>query len=259
MGAINWAAGREEKQKVLSLATTPAIEIADAGDFEADHGFTTSVWVKLGRRNQTGAILSRMDNAQDYRGWDLWLEGDKVGTHIADKWPDNALKVVSQTALNANEWTHLCIVYDGSRKAAGVQIYYDGQLQPVNVASDKLTGSIKTAVPFKIGQRSTDQKLQFMTIADLRLFGRGLSPQEAEQLAAADQVEAIVAKKPDERTTEDKTKAFDWWLRALDEPSRELDAKLKAVAGEEVQIKARGTIAHVMNEREDEPTSGAIR
>ncbi len=251
-GAINWAPGKGASQKALSLATSPAIEIADAGDFEADHGFSTSIWVKLGRRNQTGAILARMDNAKDYRGWDIWLEGDKVGTHIIDKWPDNAIKVVSQTALKANEWTHLCIVYDGSRKAAGVQIYYDGKLQPVNVAADKLTGSIKTEVPFKLGQRSTDQKLQFMTLADLRLFGRGLSAQEAEQLAVADQIEAIAAKKAEDRTAEEKSKAFDWWLRSLDEPSRELDAKLKALAGEEVQIKARGTIAHVMNERDGE-------
>ncbi|HZN34977.1 MAG TPA: DUF1553 domain-containing protein [Pirellulaceae bacterium] len=251
--AINWAPGRDPKQKVLSLATTPAIEIADAGDFEADHGFAVSVWVKLGRRNQTGAILSRMDNASDYRGWDLWLEGDKVGMHVVDKWPDNALKVVSQTPLKANEWTHVCVTYDGSRKAAGVQVYYDGKLQPANVAADKLAGSIKTAVPFKIGQRSTDQKLQFMTVADLRLFGRGLSPQEAEQLAAADQLEAIVAKKAEDRTPDEKAKALDWWLRSLDEPSRKLDARLKAVAADEVAIQGRGTVAHVMNEQAGEP------
>jgi len=256
--AINWAAGKDAKQKLLSLATTPAIEIADAGDFECDHGFSTSVWVKLGRRNQTGAIVARMDNAKDYRGWDIWLEGDKVGTHIVDKWPDNALKVVSQTPLKANEWTHVCVVYDGSRKAAGVKVYYDGKLQPVNVAADVLTGSIKTQTPFKIGQRSTDQKLQFMTIADLRLFGRGLSPQEADQLANAEELETIVAKKAEERTADEKTKAFDWWLRSLDEPSRKLDAKQKAVAGEEVAIKARGTVAHVMSEKGGEPLAHVL-
>jgi hypothetical protein len=103
--AIIWAEGRDEKEKALALRTTPAIEFAEAGDFEGDGAFSTSIWVKLGRRNQTGAIVARMDSKADYRGWDIWLEGDKVGTHIVNKWPDDALKVVSQTPLTLNAAT----------------------------------------------------------------------------------------------------------------------------------------------------------
>jgi hypothetical protein len=251
--AFIWVEGRDKKEKALSLRTSPAIELPDAGDFDADQPFATSIWVKLGRRNQTGAIVARMDNTSNYRGWDLWLEGDKVGTHLSDKWPDDALKVVCQTPLKPNEWTHVCVTYDGSKKAAGVKIYYDGTTQPVNIASDKLNGTIRTSVPFKIGQRHTDQKLQFMTVADLRLFGRSLSPQEAAQLATSGQIEQIVAKPTDERTSEDKTKALEWWLAAVDPVSREIDARLRALQDEETRIKARGTVAHVMNERSQEP------
>src|SRR5262249_51377073 len=153
------------------------------------------------RRNQTGAIVARMDNASDYQGWDIWLEGDKVGTHIVHKWPDDALKVVSKMPLTINEWTHVCVSYDGSKKAAGVKVYYNGQPQAVTVSADKLQGSIRTAVPFKIGQRSTDQKLQFMAVTDLRLFSRGLSAQEAAGLATGDQIEGFVAKAADQRTS----------------------------------------------------------
>jgi hypothetical protein len=92
-----------------------------------------------------------------------------------------------------------------------------------------------------------------MTIADLRLFNRGLSPQEAAQLASADRIEEIIVKAADQRTDEEKTKALDWWLATLDKSSRELDGKLKTLGLEEVQIKARGTVAHVMNERPGEP------
>ena len=75
-------------------------KLREVGDFEADQAFSTSIWVKLGRRNQTGAIVARMDSKADYRGWDIWLEGDKVGTHIVDKWPDDALKVVVADAAD---------------------------------------------------------------------------------------------------------------------------------------------------------------
>src|SRR5581483_8031750 len=67
--AITWVEGRESKEKALSLRTTPAVEIPDAGDFDSDQPFSTSIWVKLGRRNQTGAIVARMDNQSSYRGW----------------------------------------------------------------------------------------------------------------------------------------------------------------------------------------------
>src|SRR5690606_28565542 len=148
---------------------------------ESEQGFSVSIWVKLGRRNQTGAIVARMDDGNNYRGWDLWLEGDKVGTHIVNKWQDDALKDVSQTALTVNQSTHVCLTYDGSKKAGGVRLYYNGKLQPPTVKVDKLTGSIRTAVPLKIGQRHADQRLRFMTVTDLRLFSRGILAQEVAQ------------------------------------------------------------------------------
>jgi cytochrome c553 len=251
--AIVWSAGRRGTEKTYALQTNPPVELPEAGDFESDQGFTASIWVKLGRRNQTGAILARMDNTAEHRGWDLWLEGDKVGMHIVHQWPGDALKVVSQTPLQPNQLTHICVSYDGSKKASGVKVYYNGQAQAVNIAADKLQNTIRTSVPLKLGQRHTDNRLQFMTIADLRLFSRGLSPQEAAQLASADQIEEIIVKAADQRTDEEKTKALDWWLATLDKSSRELDGKLKMLGLEEVQIKARGTVAHVMNERPGEP------
>ena len=245
-----WGPGREgKKSKAFLLQAGPTVELPDVGDFESDQGFACSVWVKLGRRGQTGALLARMDNGNAYRGWDVWIEGDRVGMHIASAWPDDALKVVSQTPLQPNQWTHLCLSYDGSKKASGVKVYFNGVPQSVTVAKDQLKGSIRTDVPLKIGQRNTADRLAFMSLDDLRVFGRGLSPQQAEQLAKIDQVEDFLAKPADKRTPEENGKVLDWWLATLDEPSRALDARLKSLQAEEVQIKARGTIALVMNER----------
>jgi hypothetical protein len=249
-----WGAGRDGKgKKALQLKETgPAVELADVGDFEADQPFAISMWLALGKRGQTGAVVARMDNGNNYRGWDVWLEGDKIGMHIIDKWMENALKAVCQTPLQPKQWTHVAVTYDGSKKAAGVKVYYNGVPQPMSTQADALTGSIKTQVPFKIGQRSASERLQAMGYQDLRIYGRGLSPQEVEQLAKADELEDYFAKAADQRTPEDKNKVFDWWLAAVDQASRDLDAKLKSLQQEEVQLKARGTIAHIMNEKNEE-------
>src|SRR5262249_28624843 len=162
--------------------------------------------------------------------------------HIVHKWQDDALKVVSQAPLTLNEWTHVCVTYDGSKKAAGVKVYYNGKPQPTNIAADKLQNTIRTTVPFKIGQRSTDHNMQFMAVADLRVFARGLSAQEAAGLATSEQIEDFVAKAADQRTAEEKSKAFDWWLTSVDASSKKLDGQLKKLQQEEAQVKARGTV-----------------
>ncbi|HEX5105664.1 MAG TPA: DUF1553 domain-containing protein [Pirellulaceae bacterium] len=251
---FTWGAGRDGKgKKAFHLkAEGPAIELADVGDFEADQGFAVSCWLSLGKRGQTGAVLARMDVGSDYRGWDVWLEGDKIGMHIINKWMDDALKVVCQTPLQPRQWTHVAVTYDGSKKAAGVKVFYNGVPQPVSVQADALKSTIKTAVPLKIGQRSTGQRLAAMGYQDLRIYSRGLSPQEVEQLAKADELEDFFAKAADQRKPEEKSKVFDWWLATVDQTSRDLDGRLKALQQEEVQIKARGTIAHIMNERNEE-------
>ena len=64
-------------------------ELADAGDFEKDHAFSYGVWIKLPRGKKTGAVLARMETTGGHRGWDIWLEGNRVATHILHKWPDD--------------------------------------------------------------------------------------------------------------------------------------------------------------------------
>src|SRR5262249_57601842 len=114
------------------------------------------------------------DNA--YRGWDLWFEGGRVGTHIVHKWPTDALKVVTLTPVKSGGWHHLFVTYDGSGKVAGVKIYVDGRLQTARfVTEDRLRSTIRTKVPLKVGQRSRTARLDNMQIHDLRLYRNALS------------------------------------------------------------------------------------
>jgi hypothetical protein len=227
-------------------------EAAEAGDFEKDQAFSYGAWVKLPRRDMTGSILARMDDTHDYRGWDLWLEENRIGTHLVHKWPDDALKVVARGEVPAGVWTHVLATYDGSGKAAGMKFYINGEPQQVDVAIDALRSTIRTTVPLKAGQRHTSEKLEGAAIAGLRIYSRQLSPQEADRLAWADRAATLARAPSAQRSKGELELVFGWWLRSVDPASQDLRGKLAALETEAASIKTRGTYAHVMHERSEQ-------
>ena len=172
----------------------------DAGDFDTNQPFSYAAWVKLpandGVRRDPGPHGRRPTTI---RGWDLWVEGRRIGTHIINKWPENALKVVTRDQLPADQWTHVAITYDGSSKAAGVKVYVNGKPQPTNVQADSLNGTIRTDVPFKIGQRHKSSPLSGATIQDVRVYARQLADGEVASLAKS-ALSAVVAAPPEKRS-----------------------------------------------------------
>jgi hypothetical protein len=251
----DWIAGKGTPKTFTVKPAGASIEFADVGDFEKDQGFSVGAWVKIPRRGTTGAIAARMENKNFFRGWDFWIEQDKLGMHIINKWDENALKVTAKTPLQPNQWYHVMLTYDGTGKAAGVKLYLNGTLQPLDVFTDKLNGSIKTQVPFKVGQRHEGERVKDVSLQDLRMYGKTLKGPEVTQLATSSKAADFLAKPAEKRTPAERAELFDWWLVSLDAPYRSLNEKLAAVQQEEVTMKSRGTIGHVMQERAGEATA----
>jgi len=238
-------------EKALLLNGGAAAESPDIGDFEKDQPFSIAAWVKVASNDSSGALCARMDNGKDFRGWDFWVQQRRIGMHIIDSWPGNALKVVSKAALPVDKWTHVVITYDGSAKADGLKIYYNGKPQFVNVEQDKLTGSIKTQVPFKIGQRNGSDPISAAGLHDLRIYGRVLETFEASSLGQADLLAKTLKKPADKRTEAEVNGLYDWWLGAIDEAYQAAATNQGNLEREQAAIRGRGKIAHVMQEKTD--------
>ncbi len=250
---FDWVANGKVGAKAMAIKIGDhPLEIAEAGDFEKDQGFTASAWVKVTKRNQTGGIIARMDGPPNHRGWDLWLQADKPGMHIINAWQTDALKVVGKTPLQPNQWNHVCVTYDGSGKAAGVRVFVNGVQQPVDVEVDQLKSTIRSNVPLTVGQRSKGERLQNVVLQDARVYGRALANSEVEQLTRTPQAIELLAKPADKRTPQEAKDLFDWWLVTLDAPYRELNGQIATAQQDEVAIKSRGSIAYVMNEKSEE-------
>jgi hypothetical protein len=230
-----------------------AFELPEVGDFEADRPWSCAAWIRLPPNDSSGAILARMDDQHDYRGWDFWVQRRQVGMHIIHKWPDNAVKVVTKKQLPANTWTHVTVTYDGSRKAAGIKIYVNGELEATNVEADRLSETIRTEVPFKLGQRHSQQPLSAAGVHDVRIYSRVLSPAEAAALAKLTRLRAILAKPADQRGESEKEELYDWWIVAQDRPYQQLQQQLDALLKEQAAIRSRATVAHIMQEKSTPP------
>jgi hypothetical protein len=173
------------------------LDLGQAVTFEADKPFTVSAWVKP---EAPGAIFSKMDDASNHRGVDLFLwEGGGLSVHLIDTWPDNAVKVSSDKRIPMGQWSHVTVTYDGSGKASGIGIYTNGIRGNNQIEKNSLDGSLATDQPLRIGRRSSSLFYKG-AMTDFRVYGRALS--EAEVIGVEDDYlrAAIEAPATDTRT-----------------------------------------------------------
>ena len=248
-----WRAGRVG-EKAAYLNQGAVLEVPDAGDFDTKQSFSYSAWVKLPANDGSGAIFARMNDDDNFRGYDLWVEGRRIGAHIIHQWPANAVKVVTKDQLPADQWTHVAVTYDGSSKAAGVHVYVNGKLQSTNVQADTLSGTIRTTVPLKIGQRNKTSPLSGATIQDVRIYARKLAGGDVASLARS-ALSAVVAAPPEKRSKTDVESLYEWWLASLDDKYQKVSKEHEAYVREQADIQARSTIGYVMLEKPQAPVA----
>ncbi len=225
--------------------------LPDVGDFDTSDSFSIALWVRV-PDNANGALLARMDEAADYRGWDVWMQNGRIGTHIVSAWPKDALKAVTQTPLPANRWTHVVITYDGSARLNGLKIYVDGQSQSLQAEAKELKGSIRTQTPLRLGQRSASAGPANSRLQDLRIYNRVLNIDETNLLRSRPRLFYLRGKVAP-RSPEEDAELYEQYLASFNENYQQAVAAKNATKTELDQLISRGTIAHVMQEKPEQP------
>lgn len=217
---------------------------------EFDKPFTFAAWVKP-NGNSTGALLSKMDTKASYRGWDFWLQGRAIGTHIVNTWPKNALKVVSNEKIPDKKWSHVTVSYDGSRRPEGVKIYLNGKLAKNKVEQKSLKATIETKAPFRIGSRGGNAHVK-ADLDDLRIYDRVLSPTEMSRLGN-NQLGKALAKDAKKRNGKEKKLLEDYYLETQDEKYPALFAKAEKAKKREIDLTAKVTTCMIMEDNLQKP------
>lgn len=248
VGKLTWVEGRNADRAVHLDANTN-LDLADVGNFEVDQPYTVSAWVKLTATGLTGPIIARMNESDAYRGWDLWVQNNRIGMHLIHSWPKDAIKTVAVTELPLNEWHHITVTYDGSGKVGGVQIFYDGEPQPTQPEANEIKNTSVTTVPLRFGRRSGSTQLANVQLQDVRIYSKTFEPSAIASLKQGDDLLASLYKPAAERTEADTDQLYQWWLKGVDQVTQSLNERISALNKEQADIQARSTVAHVMNEK----------
>jgi hypothetical protein len=206
--------------KAVSFDGDTQVSFGNVGAFERSDPFSLALWLR-GNGNTPIAILQKIDNPETRRGYEFLFDDlELVGIQkraayltisLTSNLPNSAIQIRTTRKLTLGDWYHVAIAYDGSGKAAGLQLYINGKPRQTEILQDNLSGSIKTDAELQIGNKTQGKPFRG-SIDDLRLYERMLSKAEVEQLAIHYPIQTILSGVSGKRSREEGARVRDYFL-----------------------------------------------
>ncbi|MFT5523768.1 MAG: hypothetical protein ACI9HK_001716 [Pirellulaceae bacterium] len=161
------------------------IQVPDRGDFGYLDKFSISLAVKPAGSLAKATLVSRMIHEPADSGYWIQVRDGHIQVNLVKRWLDDSIRVESKRKLSGNQWQHIAVTYDGSRKASGIVLYVDGEPWELNVLLDGINQSFETDGPLRIGG-GTD----FFDgwVDEFRLYDRALTRGEIGILATHESI-----------------------------------------------------------------------
>ena len=227
------------------------INCGDVGNFGFFDKFTLAAWIHP-RGTNGGTILSRMAEqtedsgfASDSEGYSVHLKRGRLQVHLTKRWLDDALRVETEATLAPDRWHHVTVVYDGSRLAAGVKVFINGQPQKLRVLLDELNQTFQTKQPLRIGSGGAPGDRFHGLVSDVRVYARALTTEEASIVATAENVTELAAIPSAKRTQAQAAKLRACFL-AEHAPATQREAQANVAALREQRAKFVESLPTVM-------------
>ena len=214
--------------------------------FERNEPFSVGLWVRVDRAGTAGPLLARSGAVMNgLRGYEVLLRADgtlSAGLHHVA--PDNSIEIeTNEPVVKPGTWQHITLTYDGSSRAAGIGLFVDGVRPPPRVVIDHLRRSILHdgrkknwdggGSPIRIGRRG-DERLDAVTVDELRVFDRQLSRFEVQALAGiADPLGAVLRIPAATRSAEQQAALREHYLLRVDPAAAATRRTLTGVRGDE--------------------------
>ena len=166
--------------------------------------------------------------------------------------------------MEADKWTHIVVTHDGSGERAGLHLYRNGALvqEYGSAFFAKADGSMRVDRPLVLGRGMTrgrngrdELRARHFTgggIADLRVFNRPVTVEEARVIANWPALQRAREKVPMELDAEERDLLRLYYLSIKDPSYQQLLARNHELEREWREIRRRGAVTHVMQEVADQ-------
>ena len=225
IGGAKWAEGKLNTSLVFDGKTY--VDFGQLVELESDKPFSISAWI-YPTSNQPITVVSKIDDAAAYRGFDLIIEQGRPAIHLVHHWPENSIKKITKKPLSLNAWHHVLVSYNGSSRAAGIVMYVDGQAMTMDTVRDKLRGTITTQNPVHLGRRSNSVPFRGK-IDEVQFYSKCLDIDQVQQLFDGQPlagVAEIFATAAAQRTPAQQAQLRTYYLQYIDQPYRKLLGEL---------------------------------
>lgn len=258
--------GPDKHQPALRFGEESWVKLP-ALKLDSDSAFSIAMWIYTPKEAGRFVVAGQNDPEDYSRGWSItigqrqfsfMMTGEKrVGK---EKPSEVRISPINTKRMEPGLWTHVTVTHDGSGERAGLRLYRDGATVEEQGSEffTRVEGSILTDQPLYLGRGVNrgrggrdESRVRYFSggaIADLRIFSRQISVQEAKVVSLWAVIQSTREKEPKELSGKEREALRLYYLSVKDEKNRRLLTRQQEINREWREIRRRGSITHVMQE-----------
>ena len=177
-GSVPGPAGRGQR-----FDGDSGVTLADAQAFRRSDAFSLTFGMHCPDTKARAVILhtAPFTIESDPQGYQVMLDDGRLAWQIIHFWPGSAAAIRTRAPFPLGRWVQVAVTYDGSSRAAGLGIYFDGVPVATEIVRDGLDGAA-TARVLQIGFRDRDLGFAHGALGDLAVYDRMLTEAEIAEL-----------------------------------------------------------------------------
>ena len=192
-------------------------------NFQRTDPFSCAAWI-YSTTGDRSTILAKQSDAPKLRGYEVLLDGGHVIFSLTSDQTISRITTRTVKPIVRHQWQHLAVIYNGSSRVTGLQIYVDGIRQETEAVHDDLEGSITTNKPLRIGRGGLGSPFRGV-LDEVRIYARSLTATEVGLLAGGDPIGEILAVKRARRTKHQSDAIRTYFLHYHDKTFQSLSVR----------------------------------
>ena len=241
---------------------------------DSDTPFSIAMWIYQPEDEGNFLVAGQYDQQDGGRGWTVTIGSRQLnfrltGIRVPGQGATSAsVGPISTKRMPTGEWTHIVLTHDGSAERGGLHVYTNGDRVEEQGSEffAKAEGAILTDKPLSLGggagvnAQGEPERRHFGGggIADLRIFNRVLSVEEAKVVSEWRAVQNAASKAPDALDENELDALRLRYLSIEDTEYRRLLIRKQEIELEWREVRRRGSVTHVMQERSDSEAAAHV-